>query len=347
MTNYDLALRAEQAVLGALLQDPSLRERIAYLQADGFGHPTYRQLFTELSTSTAAPDLPERVAGRLGLPGLDAHYLRGLAAASPASSDVAVYARMVQEASVRRQLAAHAERISMGASFGGGDPAPGHHDRLAQALSRLNLPRPDVHFDVAPAVYQAPTAEVVYTVDDRGRREELVLADLLQHEDQVREVEVWLSPETFEAGLRREVYEAITAVYAQGEPVNELTVAWELSRQESTVVYAEEVEVDREPAGPAYLAHLMTSAVVVGVAVEVGHQLFVEDLRTELAAEAVRAVAAEQRAEQPAPKQTAAQNLGPQQQVDFSREQRQVRTQEVAQPSPPRPAPDDQPRPRL
>ncbi|MBC3842101.1 hypothetical protein GXW82_23570 [Streptacidiphilus sp. 4-A2] len=88
-------------------------------------------------------------------------------------------------------------------------------------------------------------------VESRAWQEELVLADLLQNGDQVAEVQVWLSPDSFEPGPRREVYEAILTVYEQGEPVNELTVAWQLGRDSSAVVYAEEVEVRRSPQAPS------------------------------------------------------------------------------------------------
>ncbi|MEY9942168.1 DnaB-like helicase N-terminal domain-containing protein [Streptacidiphilus sp. MAP5-3] len=349
MTNPNLSLRAEQAVIGALLQDPTAREEIAYLKADRFTHPTYREVFAELDNSGAvrAAELPERIADRLKLPGVDATYLRNLAANCPEPADIAVYARMMQETYVRSQLASHVDRIAASAgTVRGADPKLDHLDRLAQALARQAAPSHiEVQLEAAPATYQPTVVEVETTVvvDDRRQREELVLADLLQHGEQVAEVEVWLSPGSFEPGPRREVYEAILAVYAQGEPVNELTVAWELGRHTATVVYANEVEVYQEPAGPAYLAHLMATAVVVGVAMEVGHELFVEDLRTDLAHDASRigAQAAEgERAESSARQElTQVQNARPAPQHDSSLFQ----THGSLQPPPAQPLPDNQP----
>ena len=300
MSNPNLSLRAEQAVIGALLQEPAKREEIAYLRADRFTHPTYRALYSELITGAAAKtaELPGQLADRLRIPGVSAVYLRDLAASGPAPADITVYARMVQEAYVRAQLAVHVDRIAVSAVQAGGTQ-PGL-DRLAQALARqVAPPAAEIQVESAPPTYGQPVADAEYAVpvESRARQEELVLADLLQNGDQVAEVQVWLSSDSFEPGPRREVYDAILTVYEQGEPVNELTVAWQLGRDSSAVVYAEEVEVRQEPAGPEYLGHLMATAVVVGAAVEIGHELFVHDLRTELAADASRIVSKAEQAE--------------------------------------------------
>jgi len=359
MTNPNLSLRAEQAIVGALLQDPSLREEIAYLRPDRFTHPTYRALFTELNQGTAtrgdlpAEQLPERVATRLSLPGVDAPYLRSLSANCPEPTDIAVYARMVQEAYVRSQLASHVDRIAASAGpVRGVDPKLDQLDRLAQALARQSgSTQVEVRTEAIPQVYEASTVEVAYEtpVGDRAQREELVLADLLQHGGQVTEVEVWLSADNFAPGPRREIYEAILAVAEQGEPVNELTVAWELSRRANseTVVYAEEVAVYQEPmaaAGPAYLAHLVSTAVVVGIAVEVGNELFVEDLRTDLAVDASRIVAEAKQLEQSDAPVVSSQVHNADAQPIRQQQMEVAPAPPTTQPPPVQPLPDSQPK---
>ncbi|MBC3842102.1 hypothetical protein GXW82_23575 [Streptacidiphilus sp. 4-A2] len=117
MSNPNISLRAEQAVIGALLQEPAKREEIAYLRADRFTHPTYRALYSELIAGAAAKtaELPGQLADRLRIPGVSAAYLRDLAASGPPPADITVYARMVQEAYVRAQLAVQVDRIAVSA----------------------------------------------------------------------------------------------------------------------------------------------------------------------------------------------------------------------------------------
>ncbi|MBC3840567.1 hypothetical protein GXW82_10800 [Streptacidiphilus sp. 4-A2] len=60
-----------------------------------------------------------------------------------------------------------------------------------------------------------------------------MLAGLLQKPDQIREVSSWLYPEVFDEGPRREVCEVILAVEERGEPVDQLTVEWEIYQQDA------------------------------------------------------------------------------------------------------------------
>ena len=294
-----LSQRAEQAFVASLLQDPSWLERHRLtLSADRFTDPTYAAIFRGLAEQTAyggpsrTDNLSAQLADRLNLPRVDAAYLRNLAVSGPDPADIAVYARMVQEAFVRRQLAAQAERIAVSAGpVRGIDARLDNLDRLARAVARLAPPEVEVQ---ASTVSGTTTAEAVYpaTADSRQWREDQVLADLLQNGEQAVEVEVWLAADTFEEGPRREVYEAIVTTAEQGEPVTELTVSWELSRQSSTEGLAYDDSMD------AYLSRLVATEVVVGAAVEVGRELLVDTLRADLAVEASRFVAGAKLGEQ-------------------------------------------------
>lgn len=72
-------------------------------------------------------------------------------------------------------------------------------------------------------------------------------------------------------------------VEERGEPVEQLTVEWEIYRQDPQT-YTVEVEVSVEER-PDYLARLAATAVVVGAAVEISGELLAEDIRASLTAD--------------------------------------------------------------
>ncbi|MFJ8628134.1 DnaB-like helicase N-terminal domain-containing protein [Kitasatospora sp. NPDC093550] len=286
MTNPDLALRAEQAVIGAALRDPQQLDQIAYLTPDRLAHPTNRALLGALiesrTSNPAAPAtrMPELVAQKAAVRGVGADYLRRLADAAPQPRAIASYARLVQEAAVRRDLALHLDRLRA-PSAGQRGPEPAL-DRLTQRLEQAPLTAK--FSEPAPEPYQPrplPANSQEVRLDLRLERQDTVLADLLQNPEHIREVSAWLYPEAFEAGPRREVYEAIVVLAERGDPVDTLTVEWEVNRQDPER-YEVKVEVTVEER-PDYLARLATTAVVVGAAVELGGEIMAEDIRATLA----------------------------------------------------------------
>jgi replicative DNA helicase len=279
MTYPDFVLRAEQAVIGAALRDSRLLEDIAYLTPDRMAHPTHRAILSALIESrtndpTASPtQLPERIAEYTAIPGVNAGYLQRLADSVPEPRNIAAYARLVQEAAVRRDLARHVDRFrSAEAGLDGPDPELA---RVTQAIRRTEPAIPVSKLDEpAPTPYESRTR-----ADVRLNRYDSVLAALIQQPEQVREISIWLYPEVFE-GERREVYEAVVAVAERSEPVDQLTVAWEIHRRDPQP-YEVVVEADAEER-PALLTRLAT-AVVTGAAVELAGQLLAEGIRTKLA----------------------------------------------------------------
>ncbi|MEV7601675.1 DnaB-like helicase N-terminal domain-containing protein [Kitasatospora sp. NPDC089797] len=292
MTHPDLVLRAEQAVIGAALRDRQRLDDIAYLTPDRMAHPTHRAVLTALidsrtsSPTTPTAQLPELVAQRTAIPGVTADYLRRLADAAPLPRAIASYARMVQEAAVRRDLAQHVDRLRTATpGLRGPDPVL---DRLAQAMRHTEHAAPVAKYnEPTPAPYEPrarPAGEGEVRVETRLERQDAVLADLLQHPEQVREVSTWLYPEVFEEGPRREVYEAIVVVAERGEPVDQLTVEWEVYQQDPQAYEVTvEVRVEQREERPDYLARLAATAVVVGAAIELSGEMMAEDIRTKLA----------------------------------------------------------------
>jgi replicative DNA helicase len=104
----NLTRRAERAVLGALLRDPGLLPDLRHLRLDDFASARHAEIFTAIqeardarsggsgSSFVAAVALAAR-SGGAGIEELD-----DIARACPQPSHGAVYARMVQEASLRR-----------------------------------------------------------------------------------------------------------------------------------------------------------------------------------------------------------------------------------------------------
>lgn len=282
MTHPDLVLRAEQAVLASALRDPQHLDDVAYLTPDRMAHPTHRAILSALNESrtsdptVSAAELPELIARRVVITGVDADYLRRLADSARQPRNIAGYARLVQEAAVRRDLVRHADQLRTTATEAG-DPDL-ELARLTQALRLNEHPAPVSKFDEpAPAPYES-RARTDVRLDGRDR----VLAALLQQPKQIREVSTWLSPEAFEAGPRRDVYEAVVAVAERGEPVDQLTVEWEIYRRDPRT-YEVVAEVDFEDR-PGYLTGLATAA-VAGAAVELAAKLLAEDIRAKLAAD--------------------------------------------------------------
>ena len=262
----NLTYRAERAVLGALLQDPDLLDDVRFLAPDDFQSRTHRDIFTAITGTHS--DHPDETGHSFALavclvasgPEIDVHYLEGLTRACPDLANVAAYGRMVMEAHLRRQLLTHANRLFRDAGdlhfevgrFSraagpehGAETFPTHLLKLAHAMwvhargldpASGNDGGPEPSSEPHEAALTAtPTAaegaDRIAEPDERSREEEEVLADLIQHHWQNSQVLEWLPGEAFTAGPRREVYLAIVALSRHEEPVDELTVEWQMARR--------------------------------------------------------------------------------------------------------------------
>ncbi|MEV6982162.1 DnaB-like helicase N-terminal domain-containing protein [Sphaerisporangium sp. NPDC051017] len=287
----DLVHRTEQELLGALIYDPSLVNDVPYLLPRHFQHSDHQAIFAAFLDIYAnepgiwGATMAERINLQIGQSSIDQTRLTGLVLSSPDLASVAVYGRMIQEAALRRELLSHADRLTQAAgTVRGIDPELDHFALLSDAL-RSNA----VHFDTSltyELAVQAPRQDL------RTLREEALLADLIQHPEYLHEVAAWLDPEVFTSPDRRSIYEAIIAVDHYGEPVQELTLSWELARARSAdlTLAGEPIDsrFDATPAAPGYLARLAVTAVEAGVSIELGRDLLADHSRAELAAGAAR-----------------------------------------------------------
>jgi hypothetical protein len=290
----NLIHRTEEALLGALIYDPSLTSDVPYLLPAHFDDPDHQVIFAAIIDIRAnnpalwGAAMATQIAVQVDVPAITQDRLDTLAMAAPDASSVAVYGRMIQEAGLYRDLAAHAERLTQAAGpIRGVDPQLDHLDALATALNGHNATfqehfRAEITYEVAVA---APQQDV------RALREEQVLADLIQHPQYLHDVVAWLDPEVFTTPDRRQIFEAVVAVDRYGEPVEELTLAWELAR-----VRAAEASrtLDTDPRSqtrtadtaqaPGQLARLAVLTVEPGTAIELGRDLLAEHTRTEITA---------------------------------------------------------------
>jgi replicative DNA helicase len=132
--------------------------------------------------------------------------------------------------------------------------------------------------------------EIDQTEPERLARQDLVLADLMRHPEDIREVSTWLGSDRFAAGPRREVYETIVYIDGLDEPVDEITVAWNLARRAAAYDALGTDQYGLQPyAGvPAYITTLRDMEVPEDAAFAVGRQLLADDLSAKLAATAER-----------------------------------------------------------
>ena len=116
----NLAVRAEQAVLGALLTDHTLLDQVPYLAGSDFSDATHKWIFDAIAETRAAH--PDAAGPRFmtlvaeSTPEIDVAYLSSLPDRCPVPAHLAAYGRMVAEAAMIRELDVHAHRIAQGAA---------------------------------------------------------------------------------------------------------------------------------------------------------------------------------------------------------------------------------------
>lgn len=301
-----LTAGAEQALIGAMLADQELPAELEHLRAEDFAHRVLRDAYTaiiDLRDLVPTDRLPDAVATRLiDHPGADAAWLRQLRDdACPEPAHVAAYARMVQVAAFRRDVARHGERIAQTMADSTHDN-PEHLHRLAAALTRqAEVFQAFTSLDERDATHIArhTTQGAIALGGDRAAREDLLIADLLAHPEQAVDVARVVPPETFTSQQRREIFMTIVTLAADQQPIDDVIVLWEFERLRAAadryggdLTYRGD-EFGAEP-NAAYLNRLAHTAVIAGTAITIGHQLVVEDTRAQLRNAAIARVSAPQ-----------------------------------------------------
>ena len=250
--------RAEQATLGALLLHPEPLPAVTeWLRAGDFADPWHGQLYAVLRERLVArqPITPEdagmHLLDRVGPHKADLPRIASLLASTPPGADPRRYAPMVLEASLRREVAGQGVivRASALATFlsGGSGPVEAgvaqvgkglreaeRRWQLASVASEVTAqPRPlpdgpqldrrlaaDRFLSAYPAVDGAAVRE----------NEARLVAALVCHPDQATHVSAWLRPDMLVDRTWRAAYAAFLDLSERRQPVDAMTVAWQVQR---------------------------------------------------------------------------------------------------------------------
>ncbi|GAA0285973.1 DnaB-like helicase N-terminal domain-containing protein [Streptomyces polychromogenes] len=243
-------LYAEQATLGAVLLEPNQLARLTpWLQPSHFYRPLHQALYgaalklrdgghpaTSLGSEETVPlswlsDIV--VEADTHVRGLTTSYAHQLVAACPRPGNAAVYGRMVLEGAIRRSVAQHATRLHQAARA---DALRGTPDESVREVELLSKALKDLArrwgTEVQPVPPSRPPAVVPFSPDEQLLAdEELLLGSLTARPAQLGHVVQWLHPADFADAGHEHVYRALGGLHHRGEPVDELTVLWEIQRR--------------------------------------------------------------------------------------------------------------------
>ncbi|HTJ68127.1 MAG TPA: DnaB-like helicase N-terminal domain-containing protein [Actinospica sp.] len=299
----DLTYRTEQALLGSLLADSRHIPDVDYLLTRDFEDPEHRALYDAITTVHAwDPELTgvafsDRVADLRGQ--VTAEKLAELALSCPEPDHAPVYARMVQEAGFRRELADHAALLAETAADREQVPELALHlDSLSEAL-RVHASR---FGPLAEIEYQSSFASdrVGPTQGPRDTetlaRQDKILVDLMRHPELMSWDAEWMNSDMFEQGPRRIVFETLEYVTSIGEPVDEIVIAWNVARQ-AAAYDAQGRHLGKDDhyrAVPQYLIALRSVEAPDYAAIPLGQELLDDHFRARIttAAERIEDVAA-------------------------------------------------------
>lgn len=234
-----LTLRAEEALLGAMLTDPELVRAVGrYLNWPDFTDERHRAAYAAMVSALreeGPPGLPWRRRVEASAPGLPSWYFGRLAAACPEPAHGLSYGRLVLQASIRRSLS------RAGWSIGDdGSALEREAARLADEAASMPIRRLAYHaacvgreLRALARVFNPDTARSLAgpppAARGRARQEERILAALLQgHRDTGRILR--LPADGFTDPERRDIFRAVRRLHASAQPVDALTVDWETAR---------------------------------------------------------------------------------------------------------------------
>ncbi|MFM9371864.1 DnaB-like helicase N-terminal domain-containing protein [Streptomyces sp. Da 82-17] len=256
---------AEQAVLGALFLEPAQLDQLAaWLKPEHFAQPTHSALHTAMLKLRAADHPAADTKPRDPVPltwvnatlkeasrhtrGITATYAHHLISACPRPDHAPVYGRMVLEGATHRTVARHATRLHQAAladmARGAADETVHHAQILSEVLADLahrwgTNPRP-----LQPPTSHAPAADAATTqVEEQvladeefllgclSARPDQLLGCLSARPDQLLDAVRSLRPSDFADAGHQQIYRSLGALHHRGEPIDQLTVLWEVQRR--------------------------------------------------------------------------------------------------------------------
>jgi hypothetical protein len=236
-----LTLRAERALLGAIITDPELALWIRlspYEFADARHGSVYSTIRMARQTRFAGPDGWRATILQAAASVTEAE-LDDLARACPFAPHGPAYAVMVVQAWARRYLGHSAEVLGARSTQLGTDaervmlydePAGAEMTFTAEHMREVAAAIHEHARDLSPQVPARSSGRRRGASPERVRREEVVLAGLLrQNPERNADIVRILPAEAFGNPHRQEIYQVARAMYLSGKPVDELTLDWELA----------------------------------------------------------------------------------------------------------------------
>ncbi|WP_395297298.1 DnaB-like helicase N-terminal domain-containing protein [Kitasatospora hibisci] len=241
-------MEAEQALLGALLLSPAqLAAVVEWLEPGHFYRHSHAALYEVLLAQRAAghpaqaedadkDQLQDWALGALATAagasrGLTPGYGATLIAACPDSRHAGAYGRMVLESAIRRQVHEHAHRLHHAARTGALEGVLELTGELRKAIRGLagfwgsldERPRP------LPGPWPLELADSIR--EKTLRHESATLSSATASPTGLVEITRWLQPVDFLDTGHRAVYQALAALAHRSEPIDVLTVLWEVQNR--------------------------------------------------------------------------------------------------------------------
>ena len=251
---------AEQATLGCLLLEPALIDSVSsWLRAEDFNHPWHRSVFAtirELHVARASLDpasVGQALVGRLGHRKADLPHVVDLLQAAPIHPHGQRYASMVLEASLRREVACQGVLLQ-GAALSASLSQRSSPVTRITALVDATLTRAEDRWltatggraeepgvgagwepgirehDAALGADRLLRAHPPLDLAEVLLHEERLVASLISHPSQIAATAMWLRPEVVSHPEWRPVYTALVQMAELGQPIDVITVAWEVHR---------------------------------------------------------------------------------------------------------------------
>lgn len=250
---------AERATLGCLLLEPTLMDSVSsWLRAEDFNHPWHRSVFAtirELHVARAPLDpasVGQAVVRRLGHRKADLPRVVDLLQAAPIHPHGQRYASMVLEASLRREVACQGvllQEAALSASLSQRSSPVTRITALVDATltqaegrwltatggraepgPRAGWESRNREHDTALGADRLLRAHPPLDLAEVCLHEERLVASLISHPSQIVATATWLRPDAVSHPEWRPVYTAIVQMAELGQPIDVVTVAWEVHR---------------------------------------------------------------------------------------------------------------------
>jgi replicative DNA helicase len=236
---------AEASVVGCLLVDPQLVESMDWLQPTDFNEPAYAKTYRAIREMVAAGEqvTPARLIERVGVVDRAADtgaLLHTWMSITPVSAQPQLYAAMVLEASIRREVEAAGVRMGQAAEspnllhmLNTVEQAASQVQDAEQRLAGTRSDQPSTTAsasDFAPLVDRGLKGVTAPSRTEQDYAEDAVVSHILNQPRDLDWLTTRLRASDFSDEQLRVTYQVATDLHAKGQHVDAVTVAWQQQR---------------------------------------------------------------------------------------------------------------------